>query len=77
MSLFGALFGKKVRRCYRCARTAVGTFMGLDYCRICIDVVPTMYPAVSHDPPYGFPGSKGYDPLGPDPYTIKPEGGRP
>jgi hypothetical protein len=64
----------KVRRCFRCALPSKGTFMGLDYCSICLMVVPTMYPAVSHSPPFGFPGAKGYGPLGGDPY--KTEGAR-
>lgn len=66
---------RKVRRCYRCARKSVSTFMGLDYCLTCSKVVPIMYPAVHHDPPFGFPGGHGYDPLGPDPYNLK-EGGK-
>jgi hypothetical protein len=77
MSLLGSLFGRKVRRCYRCALPAKGTYMGLDYCPTCLTVVPMMMPAVSHDPPFGFPGQRGYDPLGPDPYTLKREGGKP
>jgi hypothetical protein len=51
--------------------------MNLDYCRVCLDVVQVMHPAVAHDPPFGFPGQRGYDPLGPDPYTLKREGGKP
>lgn len=65
------LFLPKTRLCFRCALPAKGTFMGLDYCSICVAVVPTMYPAVSHDPPFGFPGGRGYDPLGPDPFKKK------
>lgn len=48
--------------CYRCGVEAVDgcEYMGLHYCRICRDVVSMTYPAVQHDPPYGFPGSQGY-----------------
>jgi len=61
----------KARRCYRCARPAKRQFMSLHYCLTCSQVVQMMMPAVSHDPPFGFPGQRGYDPLGPDPYTRK------
>lgn len=47
--------------CYRCGTVkAVAKFAGFDYCRICADVVPSMYPLVAHDPPFGFPGGKGH-----------------
>jgi len=72
MSLFSIF--RKVRLCYRCARPAKRAFMALDYCLLCSQVVPMMYPAVRHDPPFGFPGAKGYDPLGPDPYNLKERG---
>jgi len=48
------------RPCYRCAAVAKASYAGYDYCRICRDVVLTMQSAVHHDPPFGFPGSKGY-----------------
>lgn len=68
---------RKERRCYRCALPAAGQFMNLDYCVICRHVVMAMYPKVSHDPGFGFPGGPGHDPDGPDPYIArkKKEGG--
>jgi hypothetical protein len=45
--------------CYRCGTIPRTEFMGLPYCWICRDVVASIYPAVAHDPPYGFPGAAG------------------
>ncbi len=46
--------------CYRCRGDAITTYMGLDYCFMCREVVVMMSSAVGNDPPYGFPGSPGY-----------------
>lgn len=73
----GGLFGKKKPVvCYRCALPLRGNdiheYMGLKYCEICRDVVLAMINVVHHDPPFGFPGNRGYlEPLPPDPYKLK------
>lgn len=46
--------------CYRCAAVARTEFMGLHYCLMCREMVSRVYPAALHDPPFGFPGSRGY-----------------
>lgn len=48
------------RPCYRCAAVATKDFMGLHYCIMCREMVSRIYPAALHDPPFGFPGSRGY-----------------
>lgn len=48
------------RPCYRCGGVAEVEFMGLHYCDMCRQVVTSMLSTVQHDPPYGFPGAKGY-----------------
>ena len=51
---------KEVSPCYRCAAVATKEFMGLHYCFMCREMVSRVYPAAVHDPPFGFPGSRGY-----------------
>ena len=51
---------KPARPCYRCAAVATKEFMGLHYCLMCREMVSRVYPAAVHDPPFGFPGSRGY-----------------
>ena len=46
--------------CYRCGILATDEFMNLSYCHMCREVVVRVYPSVSFDPPYGFPGGAGY-----------------
>lgn len=50
--------------CYRCGKKLAGheqkDLAGYHYCITCRDVVSIMMAAVSHDPPFGFPGAKGY-----------------
>ena len=72
IALYYALPSRPLR-CYRCALPAIDQFMNLDYCTICREVVKVMYPKVSQDPPYGFPGAPGYDPKGDDPYLRSKE----
>lgn len=48
------------RPCYRCGTLATEEFMNLPYCYMCREVVIRVYPSVSFDPPYGFPGGAGY-----------------
>jgi len=50
------------RPCYRCGAISDPDcdYMGLHYCHVCRDVVVAMINVVQHDPPYGFPGNKGY-----------------
>jgi hypothetical protein len=46
--------------CYRCGGPATVEYMGLHYCGMCRQVIVAMIGTVGHDPPYGFPGAKGY-----------------
>lgn len=57
--------------CYRCGVVLAKSFpyMGLDYCRMCREVIVIMMPAVRHDPPFGFPGQTGY--LEPEPAFLE------
>ena len=62
---FGFLFALRAtvpeeKPCYRCGGVAEAEFMGLHYCNMCRVVVTSMLSTVQHDPPYGFPGAKGY-----------------
>lgn len=64
-ALVALLYWRTVRStprwpCYRCGTEADCDYMGLHYCHVCRDVVMVMQSAVQHDPPYGFPGNKGY-----------------
>lgn len=51
---------KEEHPCYRCGGLASVEYMGLHYCEMCRNVIVAMIAAVQHDPPYGFPGAKGY-----------------
>lgn len=51
---------RRARPCFRCGVLATDEYMGFHYCRMCSIVVARMFPAVRHDPPYGFPGGPGY-----------------
>lgn len=46
--------------CYRCGGEAEVEYMGLHYCEMCRNVIVAIIGTVQHDPPYGFPGAKGY-----------------
>jgi len=46
--------------CYRCGGVAEVEYMGLHYCEMCRLVIVAMISTVQHDPPYGFPGARGY-----------------
>lgn len=47
------------RTCYRCGGRARRSYMGLDYCRICREVVEAMAHLIPTGPPVGFPGAPG------------------
>lgn len=49
-----------LRPCYRCRTPAEVFHAGYFYCEMCRDVIVATIGSVGHDPPFGFPGQKGY-----------------
>jgi len=63
---------KPKKLCYRCARPADVQYMGLDYCWICREVIISLAWLIVTDPPFGFPGAKGYLSEDGDPFEKTP-----
>ena len=53
-------FLQRKKPCYRCAGNGTVTYMGLDYCVICLEVIMRMLPVVGMGGMFGFPGASGY-----------------